>query len=318
MFLETKRLILRKFREEDFPAFWDYANDPEMSRMMGRNDMSDEVQARATFDWLKDKEPRGYALVLRETGKVIGNLTVGKAAQSVAEHERLTGKHGCSLSFSISKAYQRQGLMFEAVSAVLNRLLWEEKQDYVNCGYLSFNEASRCLQEKLGFSYLLSESFEVDGEELTAIENGILRENFRMEHSCGAVVFTRKNGEILYVIEQMRLGHHDFPKGHVEPAETERETALREIFEEVGLRPGLLEGFREEVVYIVPQLRNTAKTVTYFLGEYEDQRIHTQEQELNGAELLTYEQAMEVLEYEDSREILRKANTYLNNEHRLS
>ena len=34
MFLETPRLIIRKFEDEDFNDFWAYANDLEMCRML--------------------------------------------------------------------------------------------------------------------------------------------------------------------------------------------------------------------------------------------------------------------------------------------
>lgn len=183
MFLETKRLILRKFREDDFQEFWEYANDPEMSRMMGRQDMSDEGEARATFTYLKDKEERGYCLVLKENGKLIGNLTVGKAPDDIACLERLSGKRGYSLSFSISRAYRRRGLMLEAVSAAIDRLFRIEKIDYVNCGYLTCNVASRRLQEKLGFSHLMTQTFQADGETISAVENVLFREDYCMEHS---------------------------------------------------------------------------------------------------------------------------------------
>lgn len=36
MFLETERLILRKFREADFEDFCEFAMDEDMCRMMGR------------------------------------------------------------------------------------------------------------------------------------------------------------------------------------------------------------------------------------------------------------------------------------------
>ncbi len=311
IFLETKRLILRKFREEDFQEFWEYANDPEMSRMMGRQDMSDEEQARANFAYLKDKEERGYCLVLKENGKLIGNLTVGKVPDDIACLKRLSGKRGCSLSFSISRAYQRRGLMFEAVCAVIDRLFWTENMDYVNCGYLTFNVASRCLQEKLGFSYLMTQTFQADGETISAIENVLFREDYRMEYCCGAVVFTRENGRIEYVIEQQCNTFHGFQKGHMESGETEKETALREVFEEVGLRPKLIDGFRETETYIHHEKKATAKTVSYFLGEYANQTICAQPGELMRAELLPYEEAMAVLEFEESKKTLTKAHNFL-------
>ncbi len=62
----------------------------------------------------------------------------------------------------------------------------------------------------------------------------------KTEKSCGAIVFTRKNGEIHYCVIRQTNGDYGFPKGHMEPEETEQETALREIFEEVGLKVQLL------------------------------------------------------------------------------
>ncbi|NLG24694.1 MAG: NUDIX domain-containing protein, partial [Clostridiales bacterium] len=51
------------------------------------------------------------------------------------------------------------------------------------------------------------------------------------EKSCGAVVWRRAaRGREVLVIRQ-RAGHWGFPKGHVKPGETERQTALREIRE---------------------------------------------------------------------------------------
>jgi RimJ/RimL family protein N-acetyltransferase len=148
-----------------------YANDPEMCRMMGRDDLSDREAARLTFDWLKDKEERGYALVLKETGKVIGNLTITLPPPYVVELRETAGKKGRSMSFSLSRQYQRQGLMEEALRAVIDHLFGVENMDYINLGHFDFNEASRALQQKLGFIYLATERFWDDGAEIVSIEN---------------------------------------------------------------------------------------------------------------------------------------------------
>ena len=50
------------------------------------------------------------------------------------------------------------------------------------------------------------------------------------EYSCGAVVFTRIGGEPHYLLirqNDQSEGCHGFPKGHMEPGETEEQTALR-------------------------------------------------------------------------------------------
>lgn len=170
MFLETERLILRKFQEEDFADYCAYAMDEEMNRMMG-NDMLDTVEAaRECFDWLKDKEERSYCLILKETGRVIGNLNVTAVPKEVAVLEPLAGKQGRSMSFCISRQYQRQGLMSEAVRAVIAHLFDEEGMDYVQCGYFDFNTVSAKFQEKLGFTHLTTMTIDFKGEKRVTVE----------------------------------------------------------------------------------------------------------------------------------------------------
>lgn len=131
------------------------------------------------------------------------------------------------------------------------------------------------------------------------------------EKSCGAVVFTRLEREIRYVIIRHLGGHCGFPKGHMEPGEEEQTTALREIREEVGLRPVLIDGFREEENYLLPNKPGVAKQVVYFLAEYSGQMIHTQPEEVAQAWLLPYEEALSALTFREAREILKKAHKFL-------
>ena len=134
----------------------------------------------------------------------------------------------------------------------------------------------------------------------------------KLETSCGAVVFTRVDGEIRYVVICSTEGIHGFPKGHVEGNETERETALREIREEVGLRPQILEDWRVTDEYPLPKKPGVMKRVVYFLAEYAGQEITIQETELTGAELMPFEAALEALEFESAKRVLREAHAFLN------
>ena len=168
MFLETRRLILRRFREGDFDDFCAFAMDEEMSRMMGREVLSTREDAWVLFRHLRERELRGYALVLKETGRVIGNLTVTQAPRFGTVLRQLAGKQGRALSFSISRHYRRLGLTEEALRAVI-RALFAEGMDYVQCGSFDFNGPSAALQKKLGFEYLTTERMEVYGENRTAI-----------------------------------------------------------------------------------------------------------------------------------------------------
>jgi len=172
IFVESERLILRKVTEEDYPYFIEDLSDREMDRMIMRYPCETPEEIRLGFEWFLYKEERAYAIVLKETGKTVGNLTVyNRVPDCVAAHPTVQGKNGKSLSFAILPAFQRKGLMFEAVSAVLDHLFGNEYVDYVNCGYLSYNLPSRALQEKLGFTHLLTDYFQFEGQEMESVEN---------------------------------------------------------------------------------------------------------------------------------------------------
>ncbi len=130
------------------------------------------------------------------------------------------------------------------------------------------------------------------------------------EKSCGVIVFTREENTIKYVIIKSINGFYGFPKGHIENNETEIETALREVFEEVGLKPALIDGFREEVEYYIPSI-DVQKQVVYFLGEYKNQDIVFQKEELLSAELMTFNNALKCFFHQNNKDLLLKADTFI-------
>ena len=135
------------------------------------------------------------------------------------------------------------------------------------------------------------------------------------EKSCGAIVYTRKNGEPEFLIVQEQEGAYSFPKGHVEGDETEEQTARREVFEETGLQLPFQKGFRTEDEYDLAEKPGTRKRVVYFLAEYRGGSIVLREGEIRGAQFLTYAQARECFEHEGTRRVLAEAMEYLNQLH---
>ena len=131
------------------------------------------------------------------------------------------------------------------------------------------------------------------------------------EKSCGAVVFTKMGKDIKYLMVQNLDGIYGFPKGHMESGETEVETTLREVYEETNIEIELIDGFRKLDEYLVPKKDNTIKQVIYFLGEFQNQNAVYQSEELSGAYLMNYTEAISLLKYETLKCILTEADNYI-------
>jgi bis(5'-nucleosidyl)-tetraphosphatase len=132
----------------------------------------------------------------------------------------------------------------------------------------------------------------------------------KQEKSCGAVVFHQNGNQTEYLLLRHRNGNHwGFPKGHVERDETEVETALREIYEEAGLRVRLLDGFRQTVEYA--PYENSWKQVVYFIAEAQKARVACQWEEVKECRWVGYEAALNLLSHENSKGILQAARRFL-------
>ena len=169
MNLETKRLLLRPYEAGDWVDYVAYFNDPEMWRMMGYRPFEREEDFRGDFQW-RLENPGVTALVLKDEGRLIGHICAGELYPPLLEREELRGKKGVSLSFSLHRAYRRQGLMREALAAILDELFRSGGLDFVSSGYFSFNAASAALHQSLGFRPLFSHHIERNGETIEVIE----------------------------------------------------------------------------------------------------------------------------------------------------
>ena len=132
-----------------------------------------------------------------------------------------------------------------------------------------------------------------------------------MEEYCsGAILFTRIGGILHYVIVAELDGHFGLPKGHVEPGEDARTAALREVMEETGICPRLVEEFCMQTEYL--SLSGGIKYTTVFLGEFDaQQEIRYNCEELSGAELLPFDQAYAKIKHRQVKEALKEADCFL-------
>ena len=127
------------------------------------------------------------------------------------------------------------------------------------------------------------------------------------EKSCGALVLRRgKDGrDYILMIRHRRGGHRSFPKGHMEPGETEIMTAIREVFEETAVKVRIDSKFRETVHY--SPMPGVEKEVVYFLTRTEQTEITPRAGEIAEVEWIPLEKAEACLTHENDNTVLRAA-----------
>ena len=129
--------------------------------------------------------------------------------------------------------------------------------------------------------------------------------------SCGFVAYKRIENINHYLIIQSLNGDVGFPKGHMESGESELETAIRELKEETGVDVKVIQGFRRQIEYELRRIPDTIKQSVYFLGQCTSDKIICQEAEVAEASFISYEDALKILTFEETKNILKDAEIFI-------
>ena len=177
--LETPRLLLRPFREDDLDDLYEYLSQQEQQRLSGNCpcDSLEDARLSLAYDMSADHPQVYFAIVWKAENKVIGNLSFNPSF--LEEDERLKGLRGVTLSYVLNERYWRRGLMSDLLGAVYSVLYERAGLDYIQSGYFVFNEASEALQRKLGMKPWTEAQFEMDGKTIQTREMILFREDWR-------------------------------------------------------------------------------------------------------------------------------------------
>ena len=98
--------------------------------------------------------------------------------------------------------------------------------------------------------------------------------------AAGLIIFRRKSftEPLEYLLLQTSYGKHHWtpPKGHVDPGESDMQTALRETEEESGLKKSSLEIMEHIQKTLNYEVRGKPKTVIYWPAEVKDYNVAVQ------------------------------------------
>ena len=149
MQIETEKLILRPWQENDAEDLYRYACDTDVGPAAG---WAPHTSVENSLEIIKTvfSAPEVYAVVLKETGEPVGCCGI---MYSDGSHIAEMQSHDAEIGYWLGKAYWGQGLIPEAVKVLLERCFNELGLSAVWCGYYDGNDKSRRVCEKCGFKY---------------------------------------------------------------------------------------------------------------------------------------------------------------------
>ena len=146
--LETDRLLLRPFNENDLEDFFEYAKMPEIGPNCGWEPINDKEKAIERLNRMISHDY--YAIVLKENNKVIGSVSLFDLDKRRYDNIE-TEDNAKEVGFVLSRDYWGKGYMQEAVKAVLDYAFNALNVEAVYAITKKNNTRSEKLQEKLGF-----------------------------------------------------------------------------------------------------------------------------------------------------------------------
>ena len=144
--METNRILLRPWREDDAEALFKYASDPEVGPRAGwppHKSVEESLEIiRTVFH-----NDTNWAIELKETGEPIGAIGYLPAPESnlpVREGEPLVG-------YWVGKPYWNQGICTEALEIMLEHIRKTTDIKSLISSHYYANPASGQVMEKCGF-----------------------------------------------------------------------------------------------------------------------------------------------------------------------
>ncbi|WP_124065693.1 GNAT family N-acetyltransferase [Clostridium sp. E02] len=149
--IETKRLILRGWKEEDIKDMFEYASVKGVGEMAGwKHHETIEETHKIISDFISEKNV--FAIVCKENEKVIGSL--GLHHSRLNDNEIYKNMKIKEIGYVLSKDYWGKGLMPEAVKAVIAFCFEKHSLEALTIQHGSTNSQSEKVIKKCGFTLM--------------------------------------------------------------------------------------------------------------------------------------------------------------------
>ena len=144
--IETERIILRPWRENDAEALFKYANDPDVGGRAGWPPHKSVEESLKIINTVFNNDTT-WAIVLKESGEPIGAIGYGPSCDC-----NLPARDGePTIGYWVAKPYWNQGICTEALQMMLEHIQSTTDLPSLISGHFIDNPASGRVMEKCGF-----------------------------------------------------------------------------------------------------------------------------------------------------------------------
>lgn len=135
---------------------------------------------------------------------------------------------------------------------------------------------------------------------------------------CYGVIVVLKGEQNKFLMLEREETKNDwtFAKGHAEEGETPKETAMRELEEETGIKEiEILDlPLIHEEYEIVSHSEKRLKINDYFIGFVKDKNVKIEKEEIQSYKWVTFEEALNSFQHESRKQVLKETQKYIQNE----
>lgn len=144
--METERIVLRPWRDDDASSLFKYASDPEVGPRAGWPPHKSVEESREIIRTLFHSD-HIWAIELKETGEAIGCIGYYLYGESNID----IGENDAEAGYWVARPYWNQGVGTEALQLMLDYCFRVKGFQTLWCDYFPDNPASGRVMEKCGF-----------------------------------------------------------------------------------------------------------------------------------------------------------------------
>lgn len=170
--IETKRLIIRNWKLNDYLDIYELNSDEKVNPSAGCLVIKDMEKAKNMLNSLVNSN-LSFAIELKNENKVIGTIGMDEIIPDKS-FENLKQRY---IGYRLNSNYWDKGYATEATKYFIKYLFEELQLDLIWSSHFNFNNKSKNVLNKCGFNYKFSES-----KIVKALENRMVTELFYNMH----------------------------------------------------------------------------------------------------------------------------------------